>query len=91
MKKSSFFARLSILAIFFFLLVSIAQMRVKLIKLRETEAELTLQAASINLSIEELNDKLTWPFNEETIKRFAREKLNLRDPGDILYASDLPN
>ena len=26
----------------------------------------------------------------ETIKRIAREKLNLRDPDDLVYANDLP-
>ena len=40
---------------------------------------------------EEEKSTLSEEVTEETIKRIAREKLNLRDPSELVYANDLPN
>ena len=44
-----------------------------------------------NTYVEKLNSQLQEEVTEETIKRVAREKLNLRDPGELIYSNDLPN
>ena len=88
--KLGFVARIAICAVVVFLLFSIVKLELSLKELRDTHGTLKSQVEYHELSVEELKEKLSQPLDEKTIKRFAREKLNLRDPGDILFVSDLP-
>lgn len=85
-----FFAKTALICVIVFMVVKITDMHMEIRNLREAEASLREQVDMRELSIEELKEQLKQPLNEETIKRFAREKLNLRDPGDMLFVSDLP-
>jgi len=88
--KFGFFTKIAIICVIAFMLLKVTELNVKIGNLREAESELQKQVDMYELSIEELKEKLDQPLDEETIKRFAREKLNLRDPGDMLFVSDLP-
>ncbi len=91
MKRIGLFAKLAFLSILIFLAISIVQMNIRINELRKTEEQLQQQVDQGKLEVEELNQQLETELNEEMIKKIAREKLDLRDPGDIIFASDLPN
>ncbi len=89
--KLGFFAKLAFVALIFVLVISIVDKNLKINDLKEEEDRLREQVRSYTLQVEKLNSQLEETVTEETIKRIAREKLNLRDPGDMIYANDLPN
>lgn len=90
-KKLGLFAKLAFFSILIFLAISIVQMNIRINELRKTEEQLQQQVDEGRLEVEELNQQLENELDEKMIKKIAREKLNLRDPGDIIFASDLPN
>ena len=90
-KRLGLFAKLAFLSILIFLAISIIQMNIRINELRKTQEELQQQANEGRLEVEELYQQLENELDETMIKKIAREKLNLRDPGDIIFASDLPN
>ena len=59
--------------------------------MKKEEERLAAQQEEYILKVEKLNAQLNQEMTEEVIKRIAREKLNLRDPGDQAFASDRPN
>ncbi len=89
--KLGFFAKLAFLAILFFLAISIVDKNIEINSLKKEEEKLAAQRQAYTLKVERLNAQLEEEVTEETIKRIAREKLNLRDPDDLVYANDLPN
>lgn len=89
--RLGFFAKLAFVAILFFLLVSIVDKNIEINALKKEEAMLRAQAQEYTTQVEKLNARLNEEISEESIKRIAKEKLNLREPGSIIYASDLPN
>ncbi len=92
MKKGfGFFATLALVALLVFLVISIVEKNIEINNLENEERRLETQKAQLTLTVEKLDAQLNREMDEETIKRIAREKLNLRDPGDEAFASDLPN
>lgn len=91
LRKLGFFGKLAFLAILFFLAISIVDKNIEINALKKQEEKLAAQRQAYTLRVERLNAQLEEEVSEETIKRIAREKLNLRDPGDLVYANDLPN
>jgi cell division protein FtsL len=89
--RIGFFGKLAFLAILFFLAISIIDKNLEINDLKKEEEKLKAQRQSYTLQVERLNSQLKEEVTEETIKRIAREKLNLRDPDDLVYANDLPN
>ena len=90
-KKFGLFAKLAFLSILIFLVISVVQMNIRINSLRDTRDELQSELDKVKLEAEELGQQLDIELDEEMIKKIAREKLDLRDPGDIIFASDLPN
>ena len=89
--KLGFFGKLAFLAILFFLAISIVNKNIEINSLKKEEEKLRAKRQSYTLQVERLHSQLEEEVTEETIKRIAREKLNLRDPGDLVYLNDLPN
>ena len=89
--KLGFFGKLAFVAIILFLIISIVDKNLEINDLREKEEKINNQMQAYTLYVEKLNAQLEEEVSEETIKRVAREKLNLRDPGELIYSNDLPN
>ncbi|MBR7165303.1 MAG: septum formation initiator family protein [Clostridia bacterium] len=89
--KLGFFGKLAFLVIVFFLAISIVNLNIEINSLNKEKEKLQAQYDSYSYRVERLHSQLEEEVTEETIKRIAREKLNLRDPDDIVYANDLPN
>lgn len=90
-KRLSFFGKLALIAIVFFLVISIVDKNVEINTLKREEEKKRQELQSYTLQVERLNSQLEEEVSGETIKRIAREKLNLRDPSELVYANDLPN
>ena len=73
-----------------YLVITIIDKNLEINDLKEKEKKVREQMQSYSLQVERLNFELEEEVSEETIKRIAREKLNLRDPGDIIYANEQP-
>ena len=89
--RFGFFAKLAFVAILVFLAISIVNQNIRINSLKEQEIRLQAEKNTYTLQVERLNAELNEEVSEETIKRIAREKLNLREPGNVVYANDLPN
>lgn len=90
-KRLGFFGKLAMIAIVFFLVISIVDKNIEINSLKKEEEKKRQELQSYTLQVERLNSQLEEEVSAETIKRIAREKLNLRDPNELVYANDLPN
>lgn len=90
-KRLGFFGKLALIAIVFFLVISIVDKNIEINSLKREEEKKRQELQSYTLQVERLNSQLEEEVSGETIKRIAREKLNLRDPNELVYANDLPN
>ena len=90
-KRLGFFGKLALIAIVFFLVISIVDKNIEINSLKKEEEKKRQELQSYTLQVERLNSQLEEEVTGETIKRIAREKLNLRDPNELVYANDLPN
>lgn len=89
--RLGFFTKLAMIAIVFFLVISIVDKNIEINSLKKEEEKKKQELQSYTLQVERLNSQLEEEVTAETIKRIAREKLNLRDPNELVYANDLPN
>ena len=83
-KKFKFFLKLVFFVFVVFLIVTIINKSLQLNDLKEKEKKVREQMQAYTLQVERLSTQLEEEVSEETIKRIAREKLNLRDPGDLI-------
>lgn len=88
-KKVGLFAAFAVILVI--LVILIVDRNVKLQELDKQAAQKYSEKETLILEVEKLNAELNCELDEETIKRIAREKLNLRERGDVAFATDLPN
>ena len=72
------------------MVVTIINKNLEINDLKNKEKKVREQMQAYTLQVERLSSQLKEEVSEETIKRIAREKLNLRDPGDLIYANEQP-
>jgi len=90
-RRLGFFAKLAFVSIIFFLVITIVTKNIEINELKKEEEKLQKERAAYTLQVERLNSQLKEEVSADTIKRIAKEKLNLREPSDLVYANDLPN
>lgn len=91
MRKSLvFFGKIVFVVVVLFLVVTIIDKNLQINDLKEKEKKVREEMQAYTLQVERLNTQLEEEVTEETIKRIARERLNLRDPGDLIYANEQP-
>lgn len=78
-----------IILIIVIIVFAIIDMQVKLNDLDKQKAELQNDIDNTSDKVEELLIRLSTPFDEEYMEKLAREKLNYRYPGDILFINDV--
>ena len=89
-KNLAFFGKIVFVVVILFLVVTIINTRIEINDLKNKEKKVREQMQAYTLQVERLSSQLEEEVSEETIKRIAREKLNLRDPGDLIYANEQP-
>ena len=90
-QRLGFFVRLAFIAILVFLLIVMIQINIQINDLKKEYDSVATRLREQNDAIDRVREELDAPYSEETIRRIAREELNLSSPGDILYESDSPN
>ncbi len=88
-KRFNFFAKLAILAFFVLCVVTFTGQRLTYSSLQEKEAQLVRQKSDIERELEQIQDELDRPFDEDYIKDVAREKLGYHMPNEIIFYNDL--
>ena len=71
------------------IMFSIVDMQVKLNDLDKQKAELQTEIDKTSDIVEEMRIRLNTPFDNEYMERLAKEKLNYRYPGDVIYINDV--
>lgn len=89
--KLGFFAKLAFFAVLCFLFIVMVQINIQINELKIREAEVQKRLYIQQEAVAKVQAELDAPYSEETIRRIAKNDLNLCDPGDIIYESDLPN
>ena len=89
-KNLAFFGKIVFVVVVLFLVVTIINKNLEINDLKNKEKKVREQMQAYTLQVERLSSQLEEEVSEETIKRIAREKLNLRDPGDLIYANEQP-
>ena len=82
-QRANIIVRLAVLCVAVFLVFSAVNMQFRLGELRESKAQLEEE------SLIYMQLRLDEPVTDEYIRRIAREKLNYRDPDEILFYNDL--
>ena len=95
--KISFFVKICICAVFILLLVIVVQMNVRINEKKVTLQTIEKEVAEQLLSIEKIQsniDKLPdsiEDLDEETLKKIAKEELNLQENDVVIFSSSQPN
>ena len=88
-RRMNIFMKAAILVFICACSASVINMMFEYNALKDKRVELEARIAEVNTRIEELNVWLDMPFNDDYVRRVAREKLNLRIPGEIIFYNDL--
>ena len=96
-QKLNFWLKISIILISVFFLVAMIKMNIQIndmkAELNKAKEEVSIRQLSIERIQSEIESfpKNTEELDEETVKRIAREKLNLQDSDVIIFANSQPN
>jgi len=87
--RMNFFVKTAIFTFIFFCIISIINLQFNLKELKNERISLEQRISDSNDIIEQLSDQLAQPYDDEYIKRIAKDKLNYRMPDEIIYYNDL--
>lgn len=87
--KNNLLIKLAALIFFVFCLVTIIKQQFEFNEMKEEHKQLEEKIEEYTEKIEALKEEINKPFDEEYIKKYAREKLNYRMPEEILFYNDL--
>ena len=90
-KKTGFFTRVAFFVFIGFCAITIFQMGTQITARRKEIAAAEKQIAYYQAQIEALEDELATPFDNTSVRRVARSKLNYSMPDDIIFYNDLSN
>ena len=85
----NFFVKAAIFTFIFFCIINIVNLQFNLKELKTEKILLDQKISEANDAIEQLKDQLSQPYDDEYIKRIAKEKLNYRMPDELIFYNDL--
>ncbi len=83
--------KLAILLAFLFMIITLVSVQIRYNTLEEEREKLNERIDDVQGSIDELQNKLNTPFDEEYIIELAKEKLGYCLPDEIIFYNDLIN
>lgn len=89
MKRKSFTVKVTIFIVLAVFAVSIIKLQLAINGYKSDIAELEDKSQSLRIGIEELQDKLKKPVDDEYAVKLAKEKLGYRMPVEIIFYNDL--
>ena len=88
-QRTNIIVRLAVICVCVFLIFSAVNMQFKLSELKQTRAQLDEELAQVEDRLLYIRMRLDSPITDEYIRRGAPEKLNYRDPDEIIFFNDL--
>lgn len=89
MKRKSLTVKVTIFIVLAVFTVSIIRLQLTINDYKSEISGLEEKSQSIRIGIEELNDKLKKPIDDEYAMKLAKEKLGYRMPVEIIFYNDL--
>lgn len=89
--KDNVFVRVALLALAAFCVVTILSLQLEYNRMKTERDALSAQIAEAQQKVDELQNALDTPFDDEYVIKIAREKLNYRLPEEIVFYNDLNN
>lgn len=89
--KLNSFARLALVLFAVFCIVTVVKLKLDFNDLEETKRSLEERVANSSRNVEELQNRLNTPFDDDYVARVAKDKLNLVMPDEIIFYNDLTN
>ena len=87
--KTSFAVRVALASLIVFAIFSAVKPVFKVEELKEEKEALSQELADAQDQLIYFRRRLNEPITDDYIRRVAREKLNYRNPGDVLFYNDL--
>lgn len=89
--KDNVFVRVALLVLAAFCVVTILSLQLEYNRMKTERDALSAQIAEAQQKVDELQNALDTPFDDEYVIKIAREKLNYRLPEEIVFYNDLNN
>jgi len=83
--------KIALFAAFLFLIVTLVGVQIEYNRKQEEKEKLLDKIEGVQASIDELQNRLNTPFDEEYIIELAKEKLGYCLPDEIIFVNDLIN
>ena len=87
--QPNFLIKLLIILVIGIIIFAIIDMQVKMNDLLVQKSEIQAEIDKTSDRVEEMRIRLNTPFDEEYMERLAREKLNYRKEGELLFINDI--
>ncbi|MBO5274967.1 MAG: septum formation initiator family protein [Clostridia bacterium] len=87
--RANIFVKAAVVVFVCFCVMTIIRLNLDRTALMMEEERLNQQIEEYTNRIEELNDELARPYDDEYVMRVAREKLNYHLPEEIIFFNDL--
>lgn len=87
--KMNFFVKAAILIYICFALISIIKLQFKLNELKNEKILYETQIEQYSDNIAQVAEQLAQPFDDDYVMRVAKDKLNYRQPEEIIFYNDL--
>ena len=81
--------KIAVAAFVVFALLAVASMLMKFNDVKEKRSELEQEIAVLQESVNDLENQLALPFDDEYVEQVAREKLGLCYPDEVIVESNL--
>lgn len=88
-KKTSVFVKVAILAFAFFAVISVVELQFQYNEYKLERDLLKADVNALNEKVEQLQNQLDTPIDDEYIIEIAEDKLSLRLPEEIIFYNDL--
>ena len=83
--------KLAIFTAFIFMIITLVSVQIRYNNLQEEQAKLEERIDDVQGDIDELQNKLDTPFDEDYIVALAKEELGYCLPNEIIFYNDLIN
>ena len=83
--------KIALFVAFLFLVITLVGVQIEYNKKQEEQEKLLAKMEVVQANIDELQNRLNTPFDEEYIVELAKEKLGYCLPDEIIFVNDLIN
>lgn len=86
--KSNIVIRFTIYCLLAVFIFSVVNLQFQIRELKDEKRKLSVEIQTISDNIDEISLRLSTPLTDEYIERVAKERLNYRNPNEIIFYND---